>query len=174
MKLAPAEKLIHVVQGEYAVAAGEASVMTALLGSCVAACLHDPVAGVGGMNHFLLPEPTTDLSDRAIYGLQAMELLINALLKLGAERGRLEAKLFGGGRMLAGRSDFGRSNGLFAVGFLRDEGIPCIAQSLGGTLARRIRFWPGSGRARQRLLSAASDVPVRVPAPRAASEVELF
>jgi chemotaxis protein CheD len=140
---AGAPRLVHVAQGDVAVAGGDA-VLTAVLGSCVAACLCDPLAGVGGMNHFLLPAA----------GAEAMELLINALLRHGARQDRLEARLFGGGRMIAGLSDIGRGNGDFARRFLRDAGIPCLAASLGGTRARRIRFWPASGRVRQILLGS--------------------
>ena len=152
--------------------------LTAVLGSCVAACLRDPVAGVGGMNHFLLPEARESGSEQVIYGAQSMELLINAMLKQGARKERLEAKIFGGARMIAGLSDIGRGNGEFARRFLRDEGIPCLAESLGGTMARRVRFWPLSGRARQMLLGDARAVappPAAAHARRAAgNDVELF
>ena len=169
-------QLVHVNQGDHAVAESDDMVMTAVLGSCVAACLRDPLAGVGGMNHFLLPAAGPNASARVLYGAQAMELLINALLKRGARKERLEAKLFGGGRMIAGLSDIGHNNGTFARRFLADEGIPCVAESLGGTKARRIRFWPVSGRARQILLASASGLaePVGAPASASASDVELF
>lgn len=129
------------------------------------------------MNHFLLPEASPTASDRVVYGAQAMELLINALLKMGARKDRIEAKIFGGARMIAGLSDIGRDNGEFARRFLQDEGIRCRAESLGGTLARRVRFWPVSGRARQMLLGDAQAVapPARVSQPvPAGNEVELF
>lgn len=170
------ERLIHVIQGDYAVARDDSSVMTAILGSCVAACLRDPIAGVGGMNHFLLPEARASSSDQVLYGAQSMELLINALLKAGARKERLEAKIFGGARMIAGLSDIGQSNGDFARRFLRDEGIPCLAESIGGTKARRIRFWPASGRARQMLLGSVRTVEPAPPPPPSAigNDVELF
>ena len=87
-------------------------VLTTLLGSCVAACIRDPMAGVGGMNHFLLPGGTLGGNDRAVqrHGVHAMELLVNDLLKHGARRDRLEAKLFGGARMIDGLTDVGRQN----------------------------------------------------------------
>lgn len=170
------ERLIHVIQGDYAVARDDSSVLTAILGSCVAACIRDPKAGVGGMNHFLLPEARANSSEQVLYGAQSMELLINALLKAGARKDRLEAKIFGGARMIAGLSDIGQSNCEFARRFLRDEGIPCLAESLGGTKARRIRFWPVSGRARQMLLGNVHSVEPTPPAtpPKPANDVELF
>ncbi len=169
-------RLVHVIQGDYAVGDSDDTIMTAVLGSCVAACLRDPLAGVGGMNHFLLPTAGANASASVLYGAQSMELLINALLKKGARKERLEAKIFGGGRMIAGLSDIGQSNSDFARRFLRDEGIPCVAESLGGTSARRIRFWPASGRARQILLdpSQSPPPPAPTPPPVDTSDVELF
>ena len=127
--------------------------MTTVLGSCVAACLWDPAAGVGGMNHFLLPEPSPGHAGEALrYGVHAMELLVNALFRAGAIRSRLQARLFGGAQLTEGAHDVGRRNAAFAVDFLHRERIPYLGGSLGGTQARRLEFWPVSGRARQRLL----------------------
>lgn len=161
--------MISVIQGTYAVSDREEDVMTTVLGSCVATCLFDPVAGVGGMNHFLLPEAGANGSRRIIYGAQAMELLINALLKLGARKDRMRAKLFGGSHVTAGLSDVGASNAEFAVRFLHDEAIPCIGQSLGGSQARSIRFWPLSGRVHQKLISPASATATLKPASEVAT-----
>ncbi len=98
---------------------------------------------LGGMNHFLLPD---DLGTRDLrHASAAMEILVNSLLKQGALRERLEAKLFGGGRMLASLPDIGRRNGEAAIAFLRGENINLRAQSLGGSQARRVRFWAGNG-----------------------------
>lgn len=170
------ERLIHVIQGDYAVGRDNSAVLTAILGSCVAACLYNSAAGVGGMNHFLLPEARSNSSQQVLYGAQSMELLINALLKAGARKSRLEAKIFGGARMIAGLSDIGQSNAEFARRFLRDEGIPCRAESLGGDQARRIRFWPASGRARQMLLGNVrlTEPAPPPPPPPAGNDVELF
>ena len=97
---------VSIVQGENAVVAEPHVIVSTLLGSCVAACLYDPVAKVGGMNHFLLGEPGADhrvaANDMARYGVHAMELLINAMMKAGAERGRLRANLYGGANIIAG------------------------------------------------------------------------
>jgi chemotaxis protein CheD len=149
-----------------------------LLGSCVAACIRDPIARVGGMNHFLLPEGAAG-STSLSYGVNAMELLINDLLRRGARRDKLEAKLFGGGRILRGVSDVGAKNAEFAQRFLADEGIAYIGGSLGGLSARKIEYWPHSGRVRQQLLERAEDVfeaEVAAPAPAAEADggLELF
>jgi len=142
---------IHVIQGEFHVSEGEDVVLTTILGSCVAACIRDPVLGIGGMNHFLLPGATGDEGLR--YGVQSMELLLNALLRKGARRERLEVKLFGGAHLFDGLSDVGAQNSAFGEQFLRDEGLNYLGGSLRGDRARRIQYWPVSGRARQILLA---------------------
>lgn len=169
----PSPRTLHVLQGEHQISDEPDVVLTTVLGSCVAACLFDPVRRIGGMNHFLLP---VDPGGRDIsHASAAMERLVNSLIKQGAMRHRLEAKLFGGGRMLAGLPDIGRRNGEAALAFLTGEGIALRAQSLGGTQARRIRFWPADGRAQQRLLDPqdALSPPQRPPAP-AHGSIELF
>jgi len=148
----PRERQINVVQGQYAVVVDEGTVLSTILGSCVAACLRDPVVRVGGMNHFLLPGEGEEQSESLKYGVNSMELLINGLLRLGASRGRLEAKLFGGAQVVRHLSDIGAKNAEFARRFLRAEGIACVGESLGGDRARRVRYWPQSGRASQLLL----------------------
>lgn len=142
---------IHVIQGEFHVAEGEDVVLTTILGSCVAACIRDPLTGLGGMNHFLLPGEAGDEGMR--YGVQSMELLLNALLRKGCRRDRLEVKLFGGAHLFDGLSDVGSQNSAFAEQFLRDEGLRHVGGSLRGDRARRIQYWPSSGRARQILLA---------------------
>ena len=148
-------KRVHVVQGEQYVTDDPDVVLTTLLGSCVAACMRDPVAGVGGMNHFLLPGGRSD-SGAQRHGVHAMELLVNALLQRGARRERLEAKLFGGARLIDGLTDVGRQNAEFGQRFLADEGIRHIGGSLLGEHGRKIQFWPVSGRARQSLMERES------------------
>ena len=146
------ERRVHVVQGEYFYSESPKVVLTTVLGSCVAACFRDPVVGVGGMNHFLLPGDNS--SDDLRYGVNAMELLVNALLRLGARRDRLEVKLFGGARVVRGLSDVGRQNAQFAEQYLKDEGLNYLGGSVGGDQPRRIQFWPVSGRVRQMQLPA--------------------
>ena len=153
-----ASKRIHIIQGEYKVSSDPDVVQSTILGSCVGACLRDPVAGVGGMNHFLLPGSANAMSgggDATRYGVHLMELLINGLLKKGARRDRLEAKIFGGAKTIATFSNVGEQNAAFAVQFLRDEGIKLVGSSTGGDHGRKLEYWPVSGRARQYPLTGA-------------------
>ncbi len=176
------EQRVHIIQGEYNVSDDPNVVLTTLLGSCVAACLRDPVAGVGGMNHFLLPgqEASGQGSQRneaERYGVHLMELLVNGLLRRGARRERLECKLFGGARTMDGLADIGAMNAGFAERFLQHEGIRLIGGSLRGDIGRRIQFWPVSGRARQVFLMAGQVPPPQAaPTPKAPSggAVEFF
>lgn len=176
------ERRIHLTQGEHYVSHDDDVVLTTILGSCVAACLCDPVAGIGGMNHFLLPDQqgTRDSPGSVRYGAYAMEILINGLLGRGARRDRLEAKLFGGARMIAGLTDIGQQNAEFAERFLKQEGIPVIGGSLRGNHARRIQFWPKSGRVRQMAIAQADaevfavERTVVPKAPASSGALELF
>ncbi len=172
---------VHIVQGEQAVSEDPAVVLSTLLGSCVAACIRDPVAGVGGMNHFLLPGDgmRTPVETSVSHGVHAMELLLNDLLRHGARRDRLEAKLFGGANLMRGLTDVGAMNAAFAQEFLKREGIAHVGGSLGGECGRRIQFWPVSGRARQVFLAPneqqAFESERRVqPKPAASGALELF
>jgi chemotaxis protein CheD len=136
-----------ILPGEYYATAG-AEVVVTVLGSCVAACIRDPVSGIGGMNHFLLPDNgTSDVGTSARYGAFAMELLINELLAMGAIRGRLQAKVFGGGNVIAGMviNDVGRRNAEFVEQYLSREGIPVVARDLMGSLPRKVYFFPETG-----------------------------
>ena len=153
--------------------------LTTILGSCVSACIRDPGAGVGGMNHFLLPgEDGRAEPDALRYGVNAMELLVNALLGAGARRSALEAKLFGGAHLAERLAPVGQTNADFAEEFLRREGIANLGGSLGGTNARKLQFWPSSGRVRQLALTRGVDdiveqERVRQPLP-ATGALELF
>lgn len=151
---------VKILPGEYYVTRYEEAVST-VLGSCVSACVRDPVRGVGGMNHFMLPEDVApgpnERLDPAVgpatrYGSYAMESLINDLLKLGATRERLEIKLFGGGRVLSAMTDVGGRNVRFVRNFIAIEGYRVAAEDLGGTSPRKIIYFPTSGRARMRKL----------------------
>lgn len=153
-----AARRVHIIQGEYKVVNDPSVFLSTILGSCVAACLRDPIAGVGGMNHFLLPGAANAGSgggDATRYGVHLMELLINGLLKKGARRDRLEAKVFGGAKTIATFSNVGEQNAAFAMKFLRDEGIKVVGSSTGGEHGRKLEFWPVSGRARQYPLTGA-------------------
>ena len=123
--------------------------LTTLLGSCVAACIRDPLLKIGGMNHFLLPEGNVGDGAPARYGSYAMEILINDLLKRGAHRSRLEAKVFGGANVLKGftSNPVGTRNAEFVIDYLQAERIPVIAEDLRGIHPRKVWFFPRSGRA---------------------------
>ena len=120
-----------------------------VLGSCIAVCLRDPFTGVGGMNHFILPFRYDEDSEQARYGVHAMELLINACMTEGAERGRLVAKVFGGGHVLQMREaddNVPISNIRFTLNFLEAENIPIAARDVGGYEAREVIFLTHTGR----------------------------
>ena len=148
---------VKVAPGEYYVTRGD-EVISTVLGSCISACIRDPVADVGGMNHFMLPEcsyggsdnqwldPTAGLATR--YGSYAMESLLNSLLRLGACRERLEIKLFGAGRMLTTLADVGQRNIEFVREYLKTEGLQAAAEDLGEIYPRRIAYFPASGKVR--------------------------
>ena len=126
-------------------------VLATVLGSCVAACIRDPAAGVGGMNHFLLPQSIEDVSPAsrsARYGTYAMEVLINRLLRQGARKQTMEAKVFGGGSVLPDlrAAGVGESNARFIVEYLDKEGIQIAARDLLDECARKIYFFPSTGR----------------------------
>ncbi|MFC7301808.1 chemoreceptor glutamine deamidase CheD [Cognatiluteimonas weifangensis] len=148
---------IKLLPADYAVS-DEPLALVTLLGSCVAACVYDPLLGVGGMNHFMLPDTggASRFADgSARYGAHAMELLINDLLKRGARRARLQAKAFGGGNVLRGMQDpIGSRNARFVVDYLAAERIPLLAQDLGDIHPRKIAFFPQTGRALVRRLPA--------------------
>lgn len=166
-------------QGEYRVTGDEAVEYTSIIGSCVATCLFDPEAGVGGMNHFLLPgEDRVGDGGKERYGVHLMELLINGVMALGGRRSRFQAKIFGGARVVRGLSDVGATNATFATRFLKHEGIEVVASDLGGHRGRRVEFTPGTGRARIAYIAndweAAPARPQRQLAPAPSGEIELF
>ena len=143
---------MKVLPGEYYVDVEEIPILTTL-GSCIAACLWDRQARVGGMNHFLLPEGSAD-SGR--YGSYAMELLINELMKRGASRGGLEAKVFGGGQVISGMNSMnvGERNTSFVLDYLKMERIPVLSKDVLDTCPRKVCFLPASGRAMVKRLAA--------------------
>lgn len=165
---------IYIMQGEHAVLRDPCAVISTLLGSCVAVCLWDPAIGVGGMNHFLLPDEGGASSGLSGFGANAMELVVNGLLQNGAERSRFRAKVFGGAEMVAGLSDIGKLNAVFAIKYLERERIRCEAQSLGGTKARRIEFWPASGKARMKFVPDIVRSQAEVAVGEIQSSIELF
>lgn len=170
----PSQDNLYIAQGEFAVGNRPETVVSTILGSCVAVCLWDPAARLGGMNHILLPGDADGRLGANNFGASDMERLLNALLKLGAVRERLRAKAFGGASIVAGLSDVGARNARFVRGFLQVEAIPCLAESLGGGRARQVRFWPHSGRVQHRFLNGIEVVPPAPVLTRRGNDVELF
>ncbi|MBP0629643.1 chemoreceptor glutamine deamidase CheD [Cupriavidus sp. AcVe19-1a] len=163
------KQAVKLLPNEYYVTR-EDVVLTTVLGSCVAACIRDEVAGVGGMNHFMLPDDEGGNSgasggaDRMLspsmrYGSYALEVLINELLKMGARRERLEAKVFGGGAVLANMTtlNIGDRNADFVLRYLKAEEIRVAAQDLRGPHARRVSYFPVGGLALVRRLTRQDD-----------------
>ena len=122
--------------------------LVTVLGSCVAACIRDNVSGVGGMNHYMLPDTLGDGNSSGRYGTYAMEILINHLMKLGAQRKNLEAKVFGGGNVIANMTatNVGERNAQFVLDYLHTEQIRVVAQDLLDIYPRKVYFFPNSGK----------------------------
>jgi chemotaxis protein CheD len=140
-----------ILPGEYYYTAKDMLIVT-VLGSCVSACIRDRVSGLGGMNHFMLPDGGADanspVSASARYGTFAMEILINSLLKSGARRENLEAKVFGGGAVLKGFTamNVGERNAAFVQTFLKNERIRIVAEDLNDIYPRKVYFFPRTGK----------------------------
>lgn len=152
---------LKLMPADYVVTDREVALST-VLGSCVAACIRDPVMRIGGMNHFMLPDGGDGDDTSARYGSYAMELLINDLLKSGARRDRLEAKVFGGGNVLKSFTvnPIGTRNAEFVIAYLRAERIPVVAQDLGSIHPRKVWFIPSTGKVLVRRLPHAHDTTV--------------
>lgn len=159
---------LTILQGEARASADPDVTMTTILGSCVATCLFDPVAKVGGMNHFLLAEPPDQTRGGqefdSHYGLYLMELLINEMLKLGAAKSRMKARLYGGANMNPDLAPIGTGNAAFARAFLAAEGIAKVFEDMEGTQARRVEFRPASGMVRARTVQADAAPAILPPA----------
>ncbi|GFO60662.1 putative chemoreceptor glutamine deamidase CheD 1 [Geomonas silvestris] len=167
-------QVVKILPGEFYATCEPTTAIATLLGSCVSVCLFDPVCKVGGMNHFMLPElwnetartrcerPSGSCSDQcsARYGSCAMRKLLKNMEQLGANLPRLEAKVFGAGRVLARVTDIGDKNASFALGYLEERGIRVIAQDLGAKCPRKIVFFPTTGRV---LVKRLRDLPAGVP-----------
>ncbi len=175
-----------ILPGEYFVSNNEALLVT-VLGSCVAACIRDVDSGIGGMNHFMLPDDggNSSAGSSARYGTYAMEVLINHLLKMGARRNRLEAKVFGGGAVMASlsSSNVGVRNAEFVLEFLKTEKIPIVAKDLLDSYPRKVYYFPYSGRVlvkklhrvhNETLFSRESDYKSRLASSSLEGDVELF
>lgn len=147
----PGRHVLKLGPGEHLVSQQPDALLLTVLGSCVAACIRDPVAGVGGMNHFMLPESADGRWGRAAFSLRygnfAMERLINDLFNRGGRRERLEAKVFGGARIGQDFGAIGDRNAAFVEDYLKAEGIVPVVRELRGRNPRRIAYLPVSGRA---------------------------
>lgn len=149
-----------ILPGEYYVTS-QNEMVTTVLGSCVSACIRDRVFGIGGMNHFMLPVDKTGggwsgatdlLSSATRYGNYAMEHMINDILKNGGHRKNLEAKVFGGGQIIATMTDVGRKNIDFVLHYLEQEGLKIASQDLGDIYPRKVNYFPSTGRVRVKKL----------------------
>jgi len=156
--------VIKIMPGEFHVASGSKIALATVLGSCVSAVIWDPVTRIGGMNHFMLSSSHYDGAHResARFGLFAMDILIEHLVLSGALRNSLEAKVFGGARVLKGQiaSDIGAGNAAFVLDYLEDVGIPVTAQSLGDVYARKLYFFSDTGQVLMRKVKAEDNLQV--------------
>jgi len=175
-----------ILPGEYFVSE-QGMLLVTVLGSCVAACIRDTEARVGGMNHFMLPDDggRDTVGASARYGNYAMEVLINHLLKSGARRSRLEAKVFGGGAVMASlsSSNVGARNAEFVLDYLKTEKIPVVAKDLLDSYPRKVYYFPDSGRVlvkklhrvhNETLFSREKDYKDRLFGAKVEGEIELF
>jgi chemotaxis protein CheD len=177
-----------ILPGEY-YATGREMVLVTVLGSCVCACIRDKVSGIGGMNHFMLPDSGQDrgnpLGESARYGIYAMEILINQLLKMGAKRSNFEAKVFGGGSVLRGFTvaNVGERNAEFVLQFLKTEKIAVAAQDLLDIYPRKVYYFPSTGLVRVKklkqvhndtIVNRETEYKTRLHYSRLEGDVELF
>jgi chemotaxis protein CheD len=177
-----------ILPGEYYCTFKDMLIVT-VLGSCVSACIRDRVSGIGGMNHFMLPDGGDGsnplISASARYGTYAMEVLINELLKSGARRENLEAKVFGGGNVLRGLTalNVGERNAAFVRAYLKAEGIRVLAEDLNDIFPRKVYFFPRTGRVlvkklrelnNNTLVNREQDYASRLAGKEIGGEVDLF
>ncbi len=178
-----------ILPGQYYVTTDDEYIVT-VLGSCVSACIRDRVAGIGGMNHFMLPrsyqdsdDTPIDLSDAARYGNYAMEHLINDILKHGGRRDYLEVKIVGGGRIIANMTNIGSKNISFVRDYLQTEGMQVLAEDVGDIYPRKVVYHPLSGKVKVKKMRSLHNDTIRVREERymheiasesVAGDVELF
>lgn len=150
-----------ILPGEYFVTTNK-EMITTVLGSCISACIRDPIAKVGGMNHFMLPDAVsgaseswevTSVNSGTRYGTFAMEHLINTILSNGGRRENLEVKVFGGGRVMQLHLDVASRNIEFIQQFLHDEGYRIASSDLGGVEPRKVNYYPETGKVRMKKLA---------------------
>ena len=179
--------MVKIFPGEFYITANSDETLVTVLGSCVAACIRDPRLGIGGMNHFMLPQGRSGGwgkdAQSTRFGNFAMEKLINELLKAGCSRDSLEIKLFGGGNVTDSNIAVGSGNAEFALRYVEAERLRCVAQDLGGRFPRRIHYSPIDGKVVRRLLGREASGAVmreemehaqRLSTRAPAGEIELF
>jgi chemotaxis protein CheD len=178
---------VKILPGEY-FATDDKTMIVTVLGSCVSVCLRDPITRIAGMNHFLLPANKDEVhfnSESARYGVYAMEVLVNHLMKLGASKHRLEAKIFGGGNVLKQLrlNSVGEQNASFVKEYLATEKMTIVAEDLLGEYPRKVYFFPLTGEVKVRklkslhnttILDRESEYRVKVNQTPAAGDVDLF
>lgn len=176
---------VKVKPGEFYVTRNQEA-LTTVLGSCIAACIRDPFVGIGGMNHFILPNDGGNqmaLSDSTRYGSYAMEQLINEIMKFGGRRERMEVKITGGGNMMPGSNDIGAQNIQFVEEYLRYEGLNVVSSDVGGLQPRNVIYLPAEGRMlvkklatihNSKLLAAEGKFQKQIESDQVGGDVELF
>ena len=181
-------EVVKILPGEFYATTENTTIVT-VLGSCVAVCLRDQKSCIGGMNHFLLPADSSPsispLSESARYGVYAMELLVNQMLKLGADKSRLEAKIFGGGNIFKGFTgvSVGERNVEFILDYLNAENISLLAEDLLGIYPRKVYFSPKTGVVKVKkiktmhnstIMDRESEYKIRIRHTPKSGEVDLF
>ena len=179
--------VVKVLPGEFYVTPKSDEVLVTVLGSCVSACIRDQQAGLGGMNHFMLPlghaDGWGDDPQSTRYGNFAMEKLINELIKAGCARDRMEVKVFGGGNVIDSNQAIGTQNAEFVLRYLAAEGLSCVSHDLGGQSPRRIHYFPATGRVVRRLLGSNESAMIareefayakRLSSAKISGEIQLF
>ena len=178
-----------ILPGQYYVTKNNESIVT-VLGSCISACVRDPIAGIGGMNHFMLPLTSEEYAIKNIrmsgagrYGNYAMEMLINDILKNGGDRKNLEVKVFGGGKIIANMTDVGQRNIEFALSYLNEEGLRPVSSDVGSVYPRKVYYFPKTGKVRVKrlrslhnnaIVESERDYMNEIKAKPVAGEIDLF
>lgn len=179
--------VVKVLPGEHYVTDTPDEMIVTVLGSCIAACIRDPLIKFGGMNHFMLPQSADGAWGAASasmrYGNFAMEVLINEILSRGGRRERLEIKVFGGGNVLAGSTPVGTRNAAFVESYLEAEGLKAVASHLRGNFPRRVHYFPVTGKVMMRELKRSNDLVAldtekayltKLSTPPSSGDIELF
>lgn len=180
--------VVQIHQGDCYVSGEPDEVLATVLGSCISACVFDPIAGCGGMNHFLLPAGRASDSGNGAslslrYGSFAMEQLINAVLRAGGARDRIQIKIFGGANVISGMSDVGHRNASFVEEFIAAEGFKIAGKHLRGNWPRKVQFFPHGGQVRMREIKSGATNKIfereiqsgpRIATPSDSGSIELF